>query len=109
MPAQDGPDLPDMPPTPMAQPYGSRPPSASGERSKCLGQGYIKISEVESTKRLNDELEKDNHALMAEIAQMLRMNIQLRHNIGNLEGMLGIEHHDEDAEDPSAHSDEGPC
>merc|ERR1712093_458622 len=92
----DGPDVPEMPSTPMAQPYGSRPPSASGERSRALGQGYVKISEVESTKRLNDALEKDNHALMAEIAEILRANLQLRDNIGCLEGMLGIEHDDDD-------------
>eukprot|EP00931_Biecheleriopsis_adriatica_P090699 TRINITY_DN64638_c0_g1_i1.p1 TRINITY_DN64638_c0_g1~~TRINITY_DN64638_c0_g1_i1.p1 ORF type:complete len:159 (+),score=50.26 TRINITY_DN64638_c0_g1_i1:54-530(+) len=89
LPTSDGPEIPEMPPTPMVQPADSRPPSSSGERSRALSQGYVKISEVESTKRLNDSLEQDNSALEAELAQLLRQNLQLRDNISCMEEALG--------------------
>merc|ERR1719221_2340724 len=66
-----------MPATPMASPADSRPPSASGERSRALSQGYVRISEVESTMKLNESLERDNARLEAEIAAVLRLNLQL--------------------------------
>ncbi|CAE8642898.1 unnamed protein product [Polarella glacialis] len=68
----------------------SRPPSSSGERSRALSQGYVKISEVESTKRLNDSLELDNARLEAEMADLLRLNLQMRDNISCMEDALGI-------------------
>mmetsp|Transcript_139721 Transcript_139721/g.243286 ORF Transcript_139721/g.243286 Transcript_139721/m.243286 type:complete len:165 (+) Transcript_139721:69-563(+) len=80
----------ERPMTPMTQPPCSRPASASGERSLALDQGFLKISEVESTMRLNAALEQDNIALEAQIAQLLRVNLQLRNNIGSLEEMLGL-------------------
>mmetsp|Transcript_59312 Transcript_59312/g.94156 ORF Transcript_59312/g.94156 Transcript_59312/m.94156 type:complete len:131 (-) Transcript_59312:98-490(-) len=85
----------ERPSTPMTQP-SSRPASATGERSKALGQGYVKISEVESTKRLNDALDRDNAQLEEEIAKMLRMNLRLRDNIDHLEGVLGLDHCESD-------------
>merc|ERR1712187_932347 len=90
--ADPAPEMPDMPATPMASPADSRPPSASGERSRALSQGFVKISEVESTMRLNESLEKDNAQLEAELADILRQNLQLRDNIASMEGMLGITH-----------------
>ncbi|CAJ1350745.1 unnamed protein product [Effrenium voratum] len=62
------------PPSMPAAPADSRPPSASGERSRALSQGFVKISEVEATKRLNDSLEQENAQLEAEIAELLRRN-----------------------------------
>merc|ERR1719330_373978 len=84
------PDMPEMPQTPMAIPPDSRPPSSSGERSRKMSQGFVKISEVESTKRMNDSLEKDNAQLELELAELLRLNIGLRDNIGQLEQALGL-------------------
>merc|ERR1712039_362883 len=78
--------------------------SASGERSRALSQGFVKISEVESTMRLNESLEKENATLEAELALLLRQNLQLRDNIASMEGMLGITH----AEDATAHDDAAP-
>ena len=43
---REGP-APEMPAMPMAQPGDSRPPSASGERSRALSQGFVKISEAD--------------------------------------------------------------
>mmetsp|Transcript_111354 Transcript_111354/g.315227 ORF Transcript_111354/g.315227 Transcript_111354/m.315227 type:complete len:153 (-) Transcript_111354:206-664(-) len=88
-------EMPEMPSTPMTQPSDSRPPSASGERSRALSQGYVKISEVESTKRLNDSLEKDNALVERQIADFLRLNLQLRDNITKMESALGVTHDEE--------------
>merc|ERR1712083_1249053 len=101
--ADPAPEMPDMPPTPMASPADSRPPSASGERSRALSQGFVKISEVESTMRLNESLERDNADLEAELAEILRLNLQLRDNITCMEGMLGITHAEEMAEDEAVY------
>eukprot|EP00930_Biecheleria_cincta_P106332 TRINITY_DN99727_c0_g1_i1.p1 TRINITY_DN99727_c0_g1~~TRINITY_DN99727_c0_g1_i1.p1 ORF type:complete len:164 (+),score=40.18 TRINITY_DN99727_c0_g1_i1:57-548(+) len=101
----DGPDVPERPQTPMVQPADSRPPSSSGERSRALSQGYVKISEVESTKRLNDSLEQDNRQLEAQIAELLRRNLQLRDNISQMEVALGKTEED-DAEEHLEEEDE---
>ncbi|CAK0848278.1 unnamed protein product, partial [Prorocentrum cordatum] len=63
----------------------------AGQRSRALSKGYVSISEVESTMRLNASLEENNSQLEAEIAECLRLNLQLRDNIVRMEAMLGIE------------------
>ena len=45
----------------------------------------VKIPEVESTMRLSASLEGDNSQLAAEIAELLRLNLRLRDNIGAME------------------------
>eukprot|EP00747_Dinoflagellata_sp_TGD_P086256 gnl/TRDRNA2_/TRDRNA2_163220_c1_seq1.p1 gnl/TRDRNA2_/TRDRNA2_163220_c1~~gnl/TRDRNA2_/TRDRNA2_163220_c1_seq1.p1 ORF type:complete len:209 (-),score=45.33 gnl/TRDRNA2_/TRDRNA2_163220_c1_seq1:69-695(-) len=99
------PEMPEMPTerpsTPMTRP-AERPPSASGERTSALSQGFMKVSEVEATKRLNDVLEKDNIGIEAEIARLLRMNLKLRDNIGIMEAMLGVSRESEVEEEESA-------
>eukprot|EP00927_Polykrikos_kofoidii_P070711 TRINITY_DN67115_c0_g1_i1.p1 TRINITY_DN67115_c0_g1~~TRINITY_DN67115_c0_g1_i1.p1 ORF type:complete len:205 (-),score=55.99 TRINITY_DN67115_c0_g1_i1:231-758(-) len=87
------------PSTPMVS-SDSRPPSASGERSRCLSQGFVKLSEVEATMRLNKTLESDNAQLEAEMCSLLRQNLQMRENIATMEAMLGFnEEHDEKEEE----------
>uniref|UniRef100_A0A7S1ABM3 Uncharacterized protein n=1 Tax=Noctiluca scintillans TaxID=2966 RepID=A0A7S1ABM3_NOCSC len=87
-PSPEGP--PDMPPTPMASP-SSRPPSSSGERSQALSQGFLRVSEIEATQKLNAALEQDNATLEMELAQFLRLNLQLRDNIEVMEKMLDVD------------------
>eukprot|EP00929_Paragymnodinium_shiwhaense_P047266 TRINITY_DN23970_c1_g1_i2.p2 TRINITY_DN23970_c1_g1~~TRINITY_DN23970_c1_g1_i2.p2 ORF type:complete len:162 (-),score=30.44 TRINITY_DN23970_c1_g1_i2:147-632(-) len=98
----DGPEIAGRPHTPMVQPADSRPPSASGERSWALMNGFVKLSEVEATMRLNSNLEAENAAVEAEICSLLRQNLQLRQNITTMEEMLGISHEDAAEQDEEA-------
>mmetsp|Transcript_26510 Transcript_26510/g.61867 ORF Transcript_26510/g.61867 Transcript_26510/m.61867 type:complete len:176 (+) Transcript_26510:146-673(+) len=88
-PMPEAPEMPEMPPAlGMSQP-AARPPSASGERSRRLSAGFIKVSEVEATQRLNASLERDNELLCEELETAMRRNALLRENIAYMEHLLG--------------------
>mmetsp|Transcript_8236 Transcript_8236/g.14763 ORF Transcript_8236/g.14763 Transcript_8236/m.14763 type:complete len:141 (+) Transcript_8236:83-505(+) len=104
-PTPDALEMPEMPmPLGTAEP-SARPPSASGERSQRLSAGFIKVSEVEATQRLNAALEQDNEVLSEQLAAAMDRNAQLRANIAIMEQLLATPEVSEAAPDSNVAAD----